>query len=90
MEIAFPVPEDKKYELLNLQPQSWYQLYMRAVSTSGTSDPSEVLTITTQAKHSQHQQGKQQQFKGSGESLVNFKPLFQFYPNLLLVTNCAL
>lgn len=62
MEIAFPIPEDKKYELLNLQPQSWYQLYMRAVSTGGgTSDPSEVLTITTQAKHSQHQQ---QQFKG--------------------------
>lgn len=49
MEITFPVPEDKKYELLNLQPHSWYQLYMRAVSSNGgLSDPSEVLTITTQ------------------------------------------
>jgi hypothetical protein len=47
MEIAFPVPEDEQYELLNLNKGLQYQLYMRAVSNKGTSDPSEVLSVKT-------------------------------------------
>lgn len=50
MEIAFPVPEEKEYELSNLNKGSQYQLYMRAVSRKGTSDPSDVLTVRTECK----------------------------------------
>ena len=50
MEIAFPVPEEKEYELSNLNKGSQYQLYMRAVSKRGTSDPSDVLTVRTECK----------------------------------------
>lgn len=50
MEIAFPVPEEKEYELSNLNKGSLYQLYLRAVSRKGTSDPSDVLTVRTECK----------------------------------------
>ena len=50
MEIAFPVPEEKEYELSNLNKGNQYQLYMRAVSRRGTSDPSDVLTVRTECK----------------------------------------
>ncbi|KAI1289806.1 Down syndrome cell adhesion molecule -like protein [Halotydeus destructor] len=48
LEIAFPVPEDNTYELINLEKGTWYQLYIRSVSKRGPSDPSEVLTIRTE------------------------------------------
>jgi hypothetical protein len=52
MEIAFPIPEEKEYELSNLRKGSQYQLYMRAVSRRGSSDPSDVLTVRTECKSS--------------------------------------
>ncbi len=48
MEIAFPTPEMSQYELSNLQRGTVYQLYMRAMSKRGSSDPSDVLTIRTE------------------------------------------
>ncbi len=48
MEIAFPTPEMSQYELSNLQRGTVYQLYMRAISKRGSSDPSDVLTIRTE------------------------------------------
>ncbi len=48
MEIAFPTPETSQYELSNLQRGTVYQLYMRAMSKRGSSDPSDVLTIRTE------------------------------------------
>lgn len=48
LEVAFPVPEESAYELINLEKGSWYQLYMRSMSKRGPSDPSEVLTIKTE------------------------------------------
>ncbi|RWS07157.1 cell adhesion molecule-like protein 7 [Dinothrombium tinctorium] len=48
LEIAFPVPEKQnQYELRNLEPGTYYQLYMKCMSKRGPSEPSDVITIKT-------------------------------------------
>lgn len=44
--------ERNEYELINLDPGKWYQIYMRAVSKKGSSDPSDILTIRTESADS--------------------------------------
>lgn len=68
-EIVFPVPEQKEYELSNLRKGSQYQLYMRAASKRGTSDPSDVLTVRTECK--------------SFSDCVSCAPRVSVYPDML-------
>lgn len=46
---ASPSEGRNEYELINLESGKWYQIYLRAVSRKGASDPSDILTVRTES-----------------------------------------
>jgi len=46
--MAFPKSDNNQYELTNLQPSTWYKLYMKSVGKRGSSEPSSILVVKTE------------------------------------------